>query len=167
MTYDYVNQPNHYTEGRKYEPDLVIEDWELNYRLGCVVKYLARNGRKPGEDPVEGLRKAKFYLEREIEALSGDLPYAVTYQDVLEDHAACALEEEQYDAEQALDSQYDLWMERLADVATAEGTDFWDPSLGPTEPPEEEEYVAIIERHHFPRMGVRRDGSTVVLPDDY
>lgn len=62
---DMIN-PAHYHGDRKYEPIDVIEDWDLNYRLGCALKYISRNGRKPGEDPCEGLRKAIWYLEREI-----------------------------------------------------------------------------------------------------
>ena len=87
---DMIN-PNHYRGDRQFEPIAVIEDWGLNYRLGNAVKYISRNGRKPGEDRVEGLRKAIWYLEREIEALKPS-QYSVTYQDVLEDFAACAAE---------------------------------------------------------------------------
>lgn len=87
MTYDKIN-PSHYHGDRRYEPIDVIEDWGLNYRLGCALKYISRNGRKPGEDPREGLRKAIWYLEREIEALESPSPYVpptdVQYEDVLE-----------------------------------------------------------------------------------
>ena len=68
MTYDAIS-PSHYHGDRAIEPIDVIEDWNLNYRLGNALKYIARNGRKPGEDPREGLRKAVWYLEREMEAL--------------------------------------------------------------------------------------------------
>ena len=50
---DMIN-PNHYRGDRQYEPIAVIEDWGLNYRLGNAVKYISRNGRKPGEDPPRG-----------------------------------------------------------------------------------------------------------------
>ena len=90
MTYDNVN-PNHYRGDRQFEPIAVIEDWNLNYRLGNAVKYISRNGRKPGEDRIEGLKKAIWYLEREIEALKPS-QYSVTYEDVLEDFVACAAE---------------------------------------------------------------------------
>lgn len=68
MTFDPI-YPEHYKEGRKYEPIEVIEDWQLNYNLGNALKYIARNGRKTGENPIEGLRKAIFYLDREIQKL--------------------------------------------------------------------------------------------------
>ena len=59
-------RPAHYSEGRRYEPIDVIEDWGLGFHLGNAVKYIARCGRKEGEDPAECLRKAVWYLEREI-----------------------------------------------------------------------------------------------------
>ena len=83
---DMIN-PNHYRGDRQYEPIAVIEDWGLNYRLGNAVKYISRNGRKPGEDPREGLRKAIWYLEREIASLdkpSQYVPFETNYEDVLE-----------------------------------------------------------------------------------
>jgi hypothetical protein len=62
---DLVNHPPHYTFG-KFEVLDVIEDWGLNYCLGNAVKYIARAGRKNPDKKVEDLRKAVFYLEREI-----------------------------------------------------------------------------------------------------
>lgn len=88
---DMIN-PAHYRGNRKFEPIEVIEDWQLNYRLGNALKYIARNGRKPGEDPREGLKKAIWYLEREIASCEAPSPYGVSYNDVLEDYAACAAE---------------------------------------------------------------------------
>lgn len=89
MSYDSIN-PSHYHGERRFEPIEVIEDWDLNYRLGNALKYISRNGRKPGEDQAEGLSKAIWYLQREIEALKGkNIPYSITYEDVLEEFAAC------------------------------------------------------------------------------
>ena len=62
---DPINHPPHYTFG-KIEPLDVIEDWKLNYHLGNALKYIARAGRKDPNKKVEDLRKAVFYLEREI-----------------------------------------------------------------------------------------------------
>lgn len=61
---DLVNKPAHYVEGRTHEPIDVIEDWELGYCLGQVIKYVSRAGRKG--DALEDLRKAEFYLQRQI-----------------------------------------------------------------------------------------------------
>ena len=84
---DMIN-PNHYKGDRQFEPIAVIEDWKLNYRLGNALKYIARNGRKPGEDPREGLKKAIWYIEREIASLDAPSPYAppadAQYDDVLQ-----------------------------------------------------------------------------------
>lgn len=61
---DVINNPSHYTEGRKYEPIKVIKDWNLNFNLGNTVKYISRAGRK--DDIVQDLKKAAFYLNAEI-----------------------------------------------------------------------------------------------------
>ena len=61
-----VNHPNHYRPGI-YEAINVIEAWELNFSLGNVVKYISRAGIKDPNRCIEDLKKAKWYLEREIE----------------------------------------------------------------------------------------------------
>ncbi len=62
-----VDHPAHYGGGNwPYEAIKVIEAWELGFHLGNCVKYIARAGRKPGTDAVEDLRKARWYLDREI-----------------------------------------------------------------------------------------------------
>lgn len=61
-------RPNHYTEGRKYEPKDVIRDWGLNFNLGNCVKYVARAGKK--DDIIQDLEKAKQYIQFEIDYLS-------------------------------------------------------------------------------------------------
>jgi hypothetical protein len=40
----------------------------LDYPSGCIVKYLCRCGKKPGESRLDDLQKAKVYLDRMIEA---------------------------------------------------------------------------------------------------
>ncbi len=60
---DQVNHPKHYTFG-KYEVIDVLEDWQLNFHLGNAVKYIARAGKKG--DALEDLKKALWYVEREI-----------------------------------------------------------------------------------------------------
>lgn len=60
-----VEHPSHYAAGRKYEPIDVIEDWDLGFSLGNVVKYISRAGRK--NDALEDLNKAKFYLQYAID----------------------------------------------------------------------------------------------------
>ncbi len=65
-----INHPHHYSNGRKIEPIAAIDDWGLGFCLGNVVKYISRAGRKNGVDPVEDLKKARWYLDHEIERLS-------------------------------------------------------------------------------------------------
>lgn len=67
LGYRMVDHPPHYTADRHHEPIDVIEDWRLGFRLGCVLKYVSRAGRKG--PPLEDLRKARWYLDREIAAL--------------------------------------------------------------------------------------------------
>lgn len=62
---DLISHPSHYCEGRKYEPKDVIRDWDLNFNLGNVVKYVSRAGRK--DALLEDLYKARQYLDFEIE----------------------------------------------------------------------------------------------------
>lgn len=60
-------RPGYYRDGRKYEPKDVIRDWGLNFNLGNAVKYISRAGYK--EDKIEDLRKARTYLDFELDAL--------------------------------------------------------------------------------------------------
>ena len=60
---DFVNHPPHYTTGGIETIDF-IEAKKLGYNLGNVVKYITRADHKGNR--VEDLRKAKWYLEREI-----------------------------------------------------------------------------------------------------
>jgi len=60
---DFVNHPPHYTTGGIETIDF-IEAKKLGYNLGNVVKYITRADHKGSR--IEDLRKAKWYLEREI-----------------------------------------------------------------------------------------------------
>lgn len=62
---DMVNHPAHYKLGGIETIDF-IEAKKLNYHLGNVVKYITRADLK-GER-LENLKKAKWYLDREIES---------------------------------------------------------------------------------------------------
>ncbi len=60
-----VNHPAHYGGADDpFEAIKVIEAWGLGFNLGNAVKYLARAGKK--WDRVDDLRKALFYIRREI-----------------------------------------------------------------------------------------------------
>lgn len=58
---DNISRPSHYVEGRQYEPKDVIAEHELNFYMGCVVKYISRAGRKEGSSRLEDLEKARQY----------------------------------------------------------------------------------------------------------
>lgn len=64
-----VNHPSHYGGDTVYETIKVIEAWGLGFNLGNAVKYISRAGRKDKEKTLEDLRKAQFYLNREISNL--------------------------------------------------------------------------------------------------
>ena len=63
---DPVNNPAHYTVGGIETIDF-IEAKQLGYNLGNVIKYLTRADHKGNK--LEDLRKAQWYLTREINAL--------------------------------------------------------------------------------------------------
>lgn len=62
---DPVDHPGHYRADTGHEAIDVIEAWGLGFNLGNVVKYVSRAGRKG--DALEDLRKARWYLDREIQ----------------------------------------------------------------------------------------------------
>ena len=66
---DIIGHPSHYCEGRKFEPKDVIRDWDLNFNLGNAVKYISRNGRKDDNTALQDLKKARQYLDFEIDFL--------------------------------------------------------------------------------------------------
>lgn len=66
---DIISHPAHYCHS-KYEPKDVIRDWGLKFNLGNVVKYISRAGYK--DDIVQDLKKARQYLDFEIEALEAE-----------------------------------------------------------------------------------------------
>lgn len=174
---DMIN-PDHYKNERKFEPIEVIEDWGLNYRLGNAVKYISRNGRKPGEDPVEGLRKAIWYLEREIKATQKNATnsFPCSYEEVLEEHVASSSVGSSFYT--SLDEAYDYWLELDQEKS------LWDPTLGPVEPDdqvenssceidlhelhkdldqfEESEIIATFERRGL-IFGIDKQGKSFVL----
>ena len=66
---DQVDHPNHYNKG-SIEVIEVIEDWDLNFARGSVIKYVGRAGLK--DDELQDLEKALWYIQREISRLKGE-----------------------------------------------------------------------------------------------
>ena len=67
---DSVNHPHHYGgEQNTYEAIKVIEAWDLNFHLGNVVKYISRAGKKDETALLQDLKKAAWYLNRQIQTM--------------------------------------------------------------------------------------------------
>lgn len=66
MKKEMVNHPDHY-QGNKFEVIDIIEDYNLGFSLGNTIKYILRSDKKNNQ--IEDLRKAAWYLNREIERL--------------------------------------------------------------------------------------------------
>lgn len=66
---DLVNAPPHYLAHPSGVECIQITE-HMNFCLGNAVKYIWRAGLK-SKDSVEDLKKARFYIEREIKRLGG------------------------------------------------------------------------------------------------
>jgi hypothetical protein len=65
--HDPVNSPAHYTA---YEGLEVIDLTEqMNFNRGNAVKYICRAGLKNKDTEIEDLRKAAWYINRELQRL--------------------------------------------------------------------------------------------------
>lgn len=67
--YEKVNHPKHYNEHPSgVECIDIVEHFSFN--LGTAIKHIWRAGVKPGEPTVEDLKKAQWYVTREIERIT-------------------------------------------------------------------------------------------------
>ena len=57
----------HYDNGKEYDLIDVINDYNINFCRGNIIKYVIRAGKK--KDELQDLLKAQDYLNREIELL--------------------------------------------------------------------------------------------------
>lgn len=69
---DNVSRPSHYTKGWSNGAEVIDLTEHLSFCAGNVVKYVCRAGRKDPDKHVEDLRKARWYLDREIERIEGN-----------------------------------------------------------------------------------------------
>ena len=80
---DSVNHPKHYTTHPSGVECIAITE-HMNFCLGNAMKYIWRAGEKG--DALEDLKKARWYIDREIERRSKCLPgsadSAATAQDL-------------------------------------------------------------------------------------
>lgn len=76
--FDNVQCPQYYNDN-KIEVIDYIEDKNLGFCLGNVIKYVSRAGKKHSagksnkEKTIEDLRKARWYLDRRIKEIEEDL----------------------------------------------------------------------------------------------
>lgn len=68
-----INHPPHYNAGNIEVID-AIEDWQLDFHEGNVVKYVARSDFKGHK--LEDLKKAAWYLRRRIKQLEDKIANA-------------------------------------------------------------------------------------------
>jgi len=64
---DAVEHPTHYTSHPSGVECIDITEW-MNFCMGNAAKYLWRAGLK-SENPIEDLKKARWYIDREIQRL--------------------------------------------------------------------------------------------------
>ena len=65
---DNVNHPKHYNSHPSGVECIEITE-HMNFCLGNAVKYIWRAGLK-SDSPIEDLKKARWYIERELERLA-------------------------------------------------------------------------------------------------
>ena len=65
---DPINHPPHYTQHPSGVECITITE-HYNFNVGNAIKYLWRAGLKDGTDAASDLRKAAWYVRREIERL--------------------------------------------------------------------------------------------------
>ena len=71
MKNDAVNHPSHYTSHPSGVECIQVTE-HLNFCIGNAIKYLWRAGLKDGNSDIQDLKKAVWYIEREIARLGGD-----------------------------------------------------------------------------------------------
>lgn len=66
-----IKTPSHYLTGAgKYEPLLVLQEWNLSWCASNCIKYLFRAGKK--QNTLQDLYKAQEYLRRLIETVENE-----------------------------------------------------------------------------------------------
>lgn len=79
-----VQHPSHYGGAdNPYEAIKVIEAWGADFNIGTTLRYLCRAGKKTiggnsEEMRLEDLKKARWYLDREIQNIE---KYTKVYED--------------------------------------------------------------------------------------
>ena len=66
---DPVTHPSHYTDGIEVMDYIESKGWGEGFCRGNAVKYISRAGKKDPDKEIEDLKKASWYLERDIQRL--------------------------------------------------------------------------------------------------
>ena len=69
---DSVNHPDHYAKGWSNGAEVIDITENLNFNRGNAVKYVARAGSKDPLRTVEDLKKARWYIDRELKRLGSE-----------------------------------------------------------------------------------------------
>ena len=71
LSSDNVSHPPHYANGWSNGAEVIDLAENLSFCAGNVVKYVCRAGRKDPGKHVEDLKKARWYIDREIARVEG------------------------------------------------------------------------------------------------
>lgn len=66
---DMVNNPRHYKMGNL---ECIDVTQHFNFNRGNAIKYIWRAGKKDSSKTIEDLRKAAWYINREIERIEAE-----------------------------------------------------------------------------------------------
>lgn len=61
--------PSYYNKANMSVID-IIDEYELNFNKGNIIKYILRSGKKSKDTEIQDLQKAMIYCQMEIERLN-------------------------------------------------------------------------------------------------
>ena len=64
--------PSYYNKANMSVID-IIDEYELNFNKGNIIKYILRSGKKSKDTEIQDLQKAMRYCQMEIERLNNRL----------------------------------------------------------------------------------------------
>ena len=70
-TDDEINHPNHYTSHPSGVECIQITE-HMTFNVGNVIKYCWRVGLKDSDNPIKDLKKAQWYITREIQRIENN-----------------------------------------------------------------------------------------------
>ena len=69
MTDNSVLSPSYYNKENMSVSD-IVDEYELNFNKGNIIKYILRSGKKSKDTEIQDLQKAMRYCQMEIERLN-------------------------------------------------------------------------------------------------